>query len=101
MAIAMVQEFTVDPDDRGTTNYDSINQRLNVVDDPPAGLIVHTAGFTGAGVFRIFDVWESEADLQRFQTERLLPLIQPMLEAGAGAPPSVEYTYELHNVARP
>jgi hypothetical protein len=45
--------------------------------DPPTGLIFHTAGFSGTGLFRIFDVWESEEDR---------------------APPSVQYTYELHDV---
>ena len=28
--------------------------------DPPAGLVFHTAGFSGTGLFRIFEVWESE-----------------------------------------
>ena len=99
MAIAMVQEFPVDPDDRSTTNYDSIKEGLNVDVDPPHGLIVHTAGFTGTGLFRIFDVWESEADWQRFNQERLMPFVQPMIESGE-APPTTEYTYELHDVVK-
>jgi hypothetical protein len=97
MAIAMVQEFTVEPGDTSTTNYDSIKERLNVDADPAAGLICHTAGFTGTGVFRIFDVWESQEAWQRFNDERLMPAVQPVIEAG-GAPPSAEYTYELHDV---
>jgi hypothetical protein len=99
MAIAMVQEFQVEPDDRSTTNYDSVKERLNVTADPPVGLILHTAGFTGTGLFRIFDVWESQEDWERFREERLMPAVQPVMEAG-GAPPSAEYTYELHDVLK-
>jgi hypothetical protein len=44
---------------------------------------VHTAGFDEqAGVFRIFAVWESEDDWNRFRDERLMPLIQQALESG-------------------
>jgi hypothetical protein len=99
MAITMVQEFTVEPDDRSTTNYDAVKERLNVDADPPAGLIIHTAGFTGRGVFRIFDVWESQEDWERFRDERLMPAVQPVIDGG-GAPPSAEYTYELHDVVK-
>jgi hypothetical protein len=97
MAIAMVQEFTVESGDTSTTNYDSVKERLNVDADPPQGLILHTAGFTGTGIFRIFDVWESEEAWQRFRDERLAAAVQPVIEAG-GNPPSAEYTYELHDV---
>jgi hypothetical protein len=99
MAIAMVQEFTVESDDRSTTNYDSVRERLNVEANPPAGLIIHTAGFTGTGVFRIFDVWESEEDWERFRDGPLRSAVQPLMDSG-GAPPSAEYTYELHDVLK-
>ena len=75
MAVAYVQEFPIT--NHETTNYDEIDARLDLT-DPPAGLIVHTAGFDDeAGVFRIFDVWESEEAGQRFQDERVDPLDQP------------------------
>jgi hypothetical protein len=99
MAIAMVQDFKVDPDDRSTDNYDGVKERLNVEADPPAGMILHTAGFTGTGLFRIFDVWESEEAWQRFHDERLMPAVQPVIDAG-GAPPSADYTYELYDVIK-
>lgn len=96
MAIAMIQEFEVEEDDRSTNNYDSVKEKLNVEADPPAGMIIHTAGFTGRGTFRIFDIWESEQDWQRFREERLMPAVQPMIESGATPP--TEYTYELHDL---
>lgn len=42
MAVAVIQEFAIE--DRSTTNYDAISERLR--GGPPAeGLIFHTAGF--------------------------------------------------------
>ena len=38
----------------------------------PAGLVLHAAGPTDEG-FRIIGVWESEADWDRFRTDRLDP----------------------------
>jgi hypothetical protein len=102
MAILVIQEFEVeDEGDRSTTNYDGVSERLDADADPPAGMIVHTAGFTGTGVFRIADVWESEEDWQRFRDGRLAEALKPMRESGAGTPPSVEYHYELHHVINP
>ena len=66
MAIAMVQEFEVG-DDRSTANYDAVRAQLGVEADPPAGMILHTAGFTEGGTFRIFDVWETREAWERFR----------------------------------
>ena len=68
--------------------------RLN----PPAGLIVHTAGFTGRGVFRVADVWESEQSWTAYRDGPLAEALKPMMESGEGSPPSVEYSYELHDL---
>ncbi len=99
MAIAVVQEFAIEPGDRTTENYDGAKARLNMEADPPAGLIVHTAGFSGTGLFRIFNVWESEEDWLRFNDERFMPAVASLMER-PGAPPSVQYTYELHHVIK-
>jgi heme-degrading monooxygenase HmoA len=98
MAIALVQEFPIVGDDRTTTNYDSFQERLGTESAP--GLIVHTAGFDEhAGVFRIFSVWESEADWNRFRDERLTPLVQQAVASG-GNPPPVDHTYQLHHLVQ-
>ena len=100
MAVAFVQEFDIEPGDRSTTNYDKIRALLNPDVDKPAGVIVHTAGFTG-NVFRIFDVWESEEDFKRFESERLMPAVgKVMAESADAAPPDRQYIYELHDVVR-
>lgn len=96
MAIAVVQEFPIEGDDRTTSNYDRVQEALGVKENPPAGGIVHTAGFDEqAGVFRIFDIWESEDAWNAFFNDRLMPVVAPMMEAGGRAPDT--RVYELHN----
>jgi hypothetical protein len=100
--IAFIQEFAISDDDRSTTNYDAINERLDLDNNPADGLIVHTAGWDeDAGVFRIFDVWESRDQAEAFVRDRL----QPILEEGpvnpdSAAAPDREGTYELHDLLR-
>jgi hypothetical protein len=102
MPVAFVQEFKVDGGDRSTTNYDTIRDELNAEGDPPEGLIVHTAGFDdGAGVFRIFDVWETREQAERFQQERLMPIVEKMMATRENAmPPDRQDFYELHDLNR-
>jgi hypothetical protein len=103
MPVAFVQEFAVDPGDRGTTNYDAVAARLG--DVRPEGLLIHTAGFDDdAGVFRVFDVWESQEHAQRFIDEQLMPVINELMTdqlEGTGGPPQRETFYELHDVIHP
>ena len=102
MAVAYLQEFTIKDGDTSTTNYDAVVAALNL-QDAPDGLLIHTAGFDhDAGVFRIFDVWETRAQGEKFTNERLNPIIEPMaaaLKTGDGDfdPPSRETWYELHD----
>jgi hypothetical protein len=103
MPVAFVQEFNVEQTNRSTTNYDALVARLG--DIRPEGLLIHTAGFDDdAGVFRIFDVWESQEQGQRFIEEQLMPIINELMAAepgGTGGPPQRETYYELHGVIRP
>ena len=96
MAVAVIQEFPIDGADRSTTNYDRVQEALDGRANPPAGGLVHTAGFDEeAGVFRIFDVWESEAAWDAFLNDRLMPIVRPMMEQG-GRPPTTR-VYPLHD----
>ena len=102
MAVAFVQEFQIQGGDRSTTNYDTVAERLNVA-EPPEGSIVHTAGFDeDAGVFRIFDVWTTREQGERFIKDQLGPIIGSMATAAQSsdndfAPPNRETWYELHD----
>ena len=94
MSVAVVQDWVEEETDRSTTNYDAISERLRQQGELPAGLLVHTAGFTGNG-FRIFEVWESREDFERFLNDRLMPLIQEVVSDDDGEPQTT--IYELHN----
>ena len=96
MAVAVIQEFPIEGDDRTTANYDRVQEALGTRANPPAGGLVHTAGFDeAAGVFRVFDVWESREAWDAFLNDRLMPIVRPMMEQG-GRPPETR-VYELHD----
>jgi hypothetical protein len=94
MPIAYVQEFDAS-DDRTTKNYDAVKERLNVEGDRPDGMIIHTAGFTTEGVFRIFDVWQSEEQHARFMNDRLMPIVDELIQGGTRPH---ESSYTLHDL---
>ncbi len=103
MAVVYVQEFAVEDGNWSTANYDFAKEQIG--GDAIDGLIVHTAGFDkDAGVFRIMDVWESQAQAERFIAERVQPLMQQGLEAlpdpENATPPTREAFYELHDVRK-
>jgi hypothetical protein len=85
MAVAFIQEFKIVGGDLSTANYDNVAKALGLTGSPD-GLIVHTAGFDHAdGVFRIFDVWESREQGERFMSELLKPALeQAMAQAAEG-----------------
>ena len=97
MAVVIIMENP----NLGTDMYDAVNAKMDVVANPPEGLICHTAG-VAEGNFRIIDVWESKDDYDRFNKERLGPAIQEVSQGQAppGGPPS-EKVYELHSVIAP
>ena len=102
MAIAYVQEFEIKGGDTSTTNYDAVAAALNL-QAAPDGLLIHTAGFDhDAGVFRIFDVWTTREQGERFIKDQLGPIIGSMATAAQSsdndfAPPNRETWYELHD----
>lgn len=104
MPVAYVQEFAIRDGDTSTTNYDAVASELNL-QEPPDGALIHTAGFDlDAGVFRIFDVWETREQGERFIAERLTPILERMgddAQARGDAsfvPPDREAWYELHDL---
>jgi hypothetical protein len=95
MAIAVVQDWVEEETDRSTANYDAVSERLQASDAAaPQGLLVHTAGFTGNG-FRIFEVWESREDFERFLNDRLMPIVQDIAPDDDRQPETT--IYELHD----
>ena len=100
MAFAFVTEFPIEGDDRSTTNYDAINDRL-AHEQAPAGLVVHYAGFDEeAGVFRVVNIWDTRAQGQDYLDNRIMPVVRELLGDGAREP-SRQGGYELHHLLDP
>ena len=57
-------------------------QRLKAAlgDEPPKGLITHLALERPEGGLRYVELWESEADWNRFADERLHPIVNELLK---------------------
>jgi len=94
MPVAVVQDWVEPVSKHSAESYDKISELLGAKDDPPRGLLMHTAGHTGEA-FRLFEVWETQADFDVFIVERLMPV----LRAASGTvttPPQVTI-YELRN----
>lgn len=98
MAFALVQDFSQEAGDNTSTNYDAIHRMIIGKVTEPTGLIIHTAGFTGEG-FRIFEVWESREQCERFMNEVVMPTVMDVTK-GTATPPKTT-SYELHNLLLP
>jgi hypothetical protein len=98
MAEAMLQDF---PEQFGTEGYDAVNEKMGVRDNPPDGLIFHSAG-EGPNGFRIVDVWESQDHFNRFMEERLGPAIAEVtgMQPGEGRGPETTW-WPVHNTIQP
>jgi hypothetical protein len=101
MAFAMLQEWKDAAP--GTETYDAVNERLDAEKNPPDGLIAHTAGRDSTGVWRIFDIWESREQAERFLADRLMPIVQEMMgqPGGEAQQPDTTELYELYDLQRP
>lgn len=99
MAFAFVQDFPSGAEVTSTSNYDAIHTAIMQKASDPAGLIIHTAGFTGEG-FRIFEVWESREQCEKFMAEVVMPTVMQVTQGNPDAPPETT-AYELHNILRP
>jgi hypothetical protein len=64
---------------------EALAKEMDVHANPPAGLITHVAAEVPEGV-RIVDVWESQADFDRFRAQLLDPSVERMMAAQGAAP---------------
>jgi hypothetical protein len=77
MTYAFTQDVPID-----AATYGRIIESLGP--DLPQGLVSHVALTRPEGGLRYVDVWESEADFERFAEERLHPAVHPELAAVFG-----------------
>ena len=87
MAVAMM----VDNPEGSQETYDRVRERLGL--EKPAGGILHVAGPSPNGGWRVIELFESDADAQRF-VERLKPAFEAV---GAPAPPRPPQFWPVHN----
>ena len=75
--------------------YDKVVAAAGVNENPPEGLILHTANRSGDQL-EIIDVWESEEQYDTFVNERLMPAMREVIgEMGEGTPAK---RMEVHNM---
>ena len=73
--------------------YEKVRGHLGL-EETPAGGILHVAGPSPSGGWRVIEVWESEEDAIRFQKERLGPALAA---AGVTARPQPQF-WPVHNI---
>ncbi len=71
--------------------YDKVRERAGL--ERPAGGILHVAGPSPNGGWRVIELFESEQEAKRFLKERLRPAFQAV---GAPSPPQPQF-WPVHN----
>jgi hypothetical protein len=69
--------------------YDAVNAQIGVDEDPPEGLVFHSAGPQGDD-WGVIDFWESREHFDRFQQDRLGPATQALGDQAPPNPPSIK-----------
>ncbi|HKB52133.1 MAG TPA: hypothetical protein VKC63_12000 [Solirubrobacterales bacterium] len=75
--------------------YEAVNAQMNVEEEPPAGLIFHSAGPIDEG-WGIIDFWESRAQFDSFLAGRLGQAIQELGDKAMPGPPDIK-EFPVHN----
>ena len=98
MAIGRITRL---PEGLGAAQYDAVSAKLDIANDPPDGLLFHSAGEL-EGIFQIFNVWESSEHADRFTRERLQPArVDVMGEERASAAEAGVIDVPIHNYVIP
>jgi hypothetical protein len=56
--------------------YDELRKEVGWDQNPPTGVLLHSAGLDNSGNIHVADVWESEQDLNNFINSRLKPVME-------------------------
>lgn len=98
MAIVLVQDMSgIDQE-----TYEAVVGKLGSETNPPEGLLIQALGTGEEGGRQLVSIWESREALDRFEQERLLPVIREVRgeEAIAAGPPPREF-FEVNHLIRP
>jgi hypothetical protein len=88
MPVAML----IDNPDGSQQIYEQLREHLGV--DRPVGGIVHIAGPSPNGGWRVIEVWESEEEAKRFLRERFAPALKAV--GFSGQPPQPQF-WRVHS----
>ena len=94
MAVGLWIQFS----DTTEEQYEAMNSQMRVEEEPPEGLIFHSAGPNHLG-WSIIDFWESRELFDSFQAERLGAAIQALGDQ-APDPPEIK-EFPVHNIIKP
>jgi hypothetical protein len=95
MAVGIRLKFTAGTQEQ----YDAVHSHMGIDDDPPAGLILHSAGPIDEG-WGVLDFWESREAYDRFVASRLMPGMQEVGDRGLPGPPDV-HEFPVHHITKP
>ena len=76
--------------------YEQARKEINWEGNVPPGAKFHVA-WMGKDGFHVLDLWESQADFERFTQERLMPGVQKI---GIQGQPKVEF-FDAHAIFAP
>ncbi len=96
--MAIVVQYTTSV---SAAQYDEVISRIRFHDEPPEGLVVHTAAVTAEGRMRIFDVWKSLESHDRFAEDRLRPALAEVVGEGYAENGGYRQVHELHSLVQP
>jgi hypothetical protein len=86
--------------DGGTQQqYEAVHQHMDIDNDPPEGLIFHSAGPIEGG-WGIIDFWESAEAFDRFAQARLMPAVAELGDQAFSGPPDRK-EFPVHNYNKP
>lgn len=99
MAVGAITRF---PEGAGVEQYDAVTEKMGLADQPPEGLVFHSAGEL-EGRFQVFNVWETPENFERFVKDRLRPAqVAVMGEERVAALPDAEIVHvAIHNYLIP
>ena len=99
MAVGTITRFS---EGVGADQYDAVTAEMGIADEPPEGLIFHSAGEL-EGRFQVFNVWETPEHFERFTQDRLRPAqVAVMGEERVAALPDAEVVQvAIHNYVIP
>ncbi len=82
--------------DGGTQEqYQAVNSKIGVDENPPEGMIFHSAGPIEGG-WGVIDFWESREAFDRFIQSRLQPALGELGDQAMQAPPDIKEFAVFH-----